>query len=183
MGAVSYSWNRILVGAARDFVNGNQPNRGLSIDTRGTPIATAFNIGANVFQPPNGTLLTGLTFTLPNGTNGAAGGINILDLPGGAGCETMDGGMAYDEVLWAVPTAQYACAWDTGRAAVIQQPIQTLTYYGRGVLRISGDHMVSLEVTGSDADLAKLLLRQPVQRQRHQPAVRLSTQRADGGDL
>ena len=87
MGAVSYSWNRILRGSDRDFVNGNQPNRGLSIDTRGAPIATAFNIGANVNQTPNGTLLTGLTLTLPNGANGAAGGINILDLPGGAGCE------------------------------------------------------------------------------------------------
>ena len=155
MGAVSYSWNHILRGSDRDFVNGNQPNRGLSIDTRGAPIATAFNIGANVNQTPGGTLLTGLTLTLPNGTNGAAGGINILDLPGGAGCESMDGGMAYDEVLWAVPTAQYACSWDTGRAAVIQQPIQTLTYFGRGVLRISGDHRVSLEVTGSDADSSK----------------------------
>ncbi|HMJ93731.1 MAG TPA: TonB-dependent receptor [Allosphingosinicella sp.] len=155
MGAVSYSWNQILRGENRDFVNGNQPNRGLSIDTRGAPIATVFNIGANVNQTPGGTLLTGLTLTLPNGANGAAGGINVLDLPGGAGCESMNGGMAYDEVLWAVPTAQYACAWDTGRAAVLQQPIQTLTYYGRGVLRISGDHMVSLEVTGSDADSSK----------------------------
>jgi len=155
MGAVAHSWNPILRGSSRDFVNGNQPNRGLSIDTRGAPIATAFNIGANVNQTPGGTLLTGLTLTLPNGSNGAAGGINILDLPGGAGCESMDGGLAYDEVLWAVPTAQYACAWDTGRAAVIQQPIQTLTYYGRGVLRVSGDHMLSAEVTGSDADSAK----------------------------
>jgi iron complex outermembrane receptor protein len=155
MGAVSYSWNHLLHGSQRDFVNGNQPNRGLSIDTRGTPIATAFNIGANAFQQPFGTLLTGLTLTAPNGANAAAGGINILDLPGGAGCETMDGGMAYDEVLWAVPTAFYACAWDTGRATVLQQPINTLTYYGRGVVRISGDHRVSLEVTGSDADSAK----------------------------
>jgi len=70
MGAVSYSWNRILRGSDRDFVNGNQPNRGLSIDTRGAPIATAFNIGANVNQTPGGTLLTGLTLTLPNGSNG-----------------------------------------------------------------------------------------------------------------
>jgi iron complex outermembrane receptor protein len=155
MGAVSYSRNRILRGSDRDFVNGNQPNRGLSIDTRGAPIATAFNIGANVNQTPNGTLLTGLTLTLPNGANGAAGGINILDLPGGAGCESMDGGMAYDEVLWAVPTAQYACSWDTGRAAVIQQPIQTLTYYGRGVVRLGGSHHLSLEITGSDADSSK----------------------------
>ena len=155
MAAVSYSWNRILRGSDRDFVNGNQPNRGLSIDTRGAPIASVFNIGANVNQTPAGTLLTGLTLTLPNGANGAAGGINILDLPGAAGCESMDGGMAYDEVLWALPTAQYACAWDTGRAAVIQQPIQTLTYYGRGVVRLGGSHLLSLEITGSDADSSK----------------------------
>ena len=37
----------ILRGSDRDFVNGNQPNRGLSVDTRGTPIATVFGIGAN----------------------------------------------------------------------------------------------------------------------------------------
>jgi iron complex outermembrane receptor protein len=155
MAAVSYRWNRILRGSDRDFVNGNQPNRGLSIDTRGAPIASIFNIGANVNQTPNGTLLTGLTLTLPNGSNGAAGGINPLDLPGAAGCESMDGGMAYDEVLWAVPTAQYACAWDTGRAAVIQQPIETLTYFARGVVRLGSAHELSLEVTGSDADSSK----------------------------
>ncbi|HYE28067.1 MAG TPA: TonB-dependent receptor [Allosphingosinicella sp.] len=155
MGAVSYSWNQILRGRDRSFVNGNQPNRGLSIDTRGTPIATAFNIGANAFQQPAGTLLTGLTLTAPNGANAAAGGINILDLPGGAGCETMDGGMAYDHELWNAPTAFYACSWDTGRAAVIQQPIKTLTYYARGVLDLGSNHEVSLEVTGSDADSAK----------------------------
>lgn len=155
MGAVAQSWVPILRGSDRDFVNGNQPDRGLSIDTRGTPIATAFNIGANAFQQPNGTLLTGLTLTAPNGANAAAGGINILDLPGGAGCETMNGGMAYDHALWNTPTAFYACAWDTGRAAVIQQPIDTLTYFGRGVLRVGNDHHVALEVTGSDATSAK----------------------------
>jgi iron complex outermembrane receptor protein len=155
MAAVSYSRIPILRGENRAFVNGNQPNRGLSIDTRGTPIATAFNIGANAFQQPGGTLLTGLTLTAPNGANAAAGGINILDLPGGAGCETMDGGMAYDEALWNAPTAIYACAWDTGRAAVIQQPINTLTYYGRGVVRLGGEHHLSVEITGSDATSAK----------------------------
>ncbi|HEX8660755.1 MAG TPA: TonB-dependent receptor plug domain-containing protein, partial [Brevundimonas sp.] len=155
MGAVSYSWNQILRGSDRSFVNGNQPNRGLSIDTRGAPIATVFNTAGNIHQTPAGTLLTGLTLTLPNGANGAGGGINILDLPGGAGCDSVDGGLPYDEVLWNTATAQYACSWDTGRAAVIQQPIQTLTYYGRGVLRLGGSHEVSLEVTGSDADSSK----------------------------
>ncbi|GAA4016445.1 hypothetical protein GCM10022280_14350 [Sphingomonas swuensis] len=155
MGAVAYSSNRILRGDQRDFVNGNQPNRGLSIDTRGTPIATIFNTAVTSLQAPLGTLTQGLTLTLPNGANGAGGGINILDLPGGAGCDSVDGGMAYDEVLWANPATQYACAWDTGRAAVIQQPLDTLTYYTRGVVRVAGEHELFLEVTGSNADSAK----------------------------
>jgi iron complex outermembrane receptor protein len=155
MGAISYSWNKILRGEDRTFVNGNQPNRGLSIDTRGTPIATAFNIGANAFQWPGGTLLTGLTITGTNGANVAGGGINPLDVPGGAGCTSMDGGMAYDEVLWNTPAAQYACAWDTGRAAVIQQPLETLTYYSKAVLRLGGEHDLSVEFTGSEAKSAK----------------------------
>jgi iron complex outermembrane receptor protein len=156
MGAVSYSQNQILRGRDRDFVNGNQPNRGLSIDTRGTPIATAFGIGANAFQTPGGTLLTGLTLTAPNGANAVGGGINILDLPGGPGCETMDGGMAYDFELWQNPAAFYACAWDTGRAVVLQQPLKTLTYYGRAVAALGGNHEVFAEITGSDAKSSKI---------------------------
>lgn len=155
MGAIAFSSNRILRGSQRDFVNGNQPERGLSIDTRGTPIATIFNTAITTLQAPQGTLTQGLTLTLPNGANGAGGGINILDLPGGAGCASVDGGMPYDEVLWATASAQYACAWDTGRAAVIQQPIDTLTYYTRGVVRIGGSHEIFAEVTGSNAESAK----------------------------
>jgi iron complex outermembrane receptor protein len=65
-----------------------------------------------------------------------------------------DGGMAYDEVLWSVPGAKYACSWDTGRAAVLQQPLQTLTFYGKATLAL-GDHRVAAEITGSDADSKK----------------------------
>ena len=53
-----------------------------------------------------------------------------------AGCTSFDGGMAYDDQLWANPGALYACAYDTGRAAVIQQPLETLTYYGRATARL-----------------------------------------------
>ena len=162
MGAVSYSWNELLRGSQRDFVNGNQPNRGLSIDTRGTPLATVFNTGSSAFNPLNSvtgthtpTLTNGLSLIAPNGANTVGGGINPLDLPGGAGCASMDGGMAYDETLWANPAAFYACAWDTGRAAVIQQPIKTLTYYGKVTVNLGGGHQIFGEVTGSDANSAK----------------------------
>ncbi len=162
MGAVAYSWNQILRGSDRSFVNGNQPNRGLSVDTRGTPIATAFPLNPSASFFPDGTLLGGTTaayalpgLVYPGTTQLANGGINPLDLPGGAGCDSVDGGMAYDEQLWSVPSARYACSWDTGRAAVLQQPIQTLTYYARGAVRLGAAHELSVEVTGSSAQSAK----------------------------
>lgn len=154
MGAISRSVNNVLNGSDRSFVNGNQPNRGLSIDTRGTPIATAFPTGANAIFAPTGSLLSGVTLLEAGATVPATGGINILDLPGGAGCNSVDGGLAYDEQLWAIPSARFACAWDTGRAAVLQQPLNTLTYYGRATVK-AGDHQFFAEITGSDADSAK----------------------------
>jgi iron complex outermembrane receptor protein len=165
MGSVSKSWSGVLYGRDRDFVNTNQPLRGLSADTRGTPIATAFPINptaAGVGITQNGTLLggTGTNSTLlaglviPGTTTRADGGINILDLPGGAGCDSVAGAFPYDEQLWNIPGARFACAYDTGRAAVIQQPLETLTYYGRATARL-GEHEFFAEVTGSDAKSAK----------------------------
>ena len=149
-GTVGYRGNKAMRGSDRVFVNGNQPDHGLSIDTRGTPVATAFGTGTPSFP----SLLQGLTLTAPNGANAVGGGINVLNLPGGAGCASMDGGMAYDYALWANPAAYYACAWDTGRAAVIQQPISTLTYYGRGTVEL-GASQAFVEITGSRAQSAK----------------------------
>lgn len=167
MGAVSKSWNGILFGKDRDFVNGNQPTRGLSIDTRGTPIATVFPInptatGIGISQ--GGTLFGGTTvgslatnpgFFIPGTTTAANGGVNILDLPGNAGCSSMDGGLPYDQVLWNTPGAALACAWDTGRAATLQQPLETLTWYGRATAKL-GEHEVFAEVTGSKAHSSKI---------------------------
>ena len=167
MGAVSKSWNGALFGKDRDFVNGNQPNRGLSIDTRGAPIATVFPINptaAGVGITQGGTLFGGTTvgslaanpgFFIPGTTVAANGGVNILDLPGGAGCSSIDGGLPYDQVLWNTPGAALACAWDTGRAATLQQPIDTLTYYGRATARL-GEHELYAEVTGSKAHSSKI---------------------------
>ncbi len=154
MASVSKSWNGVLYGRDRDFVNGNQPNRGLSVDTRGTPIATMFATGGNALFAPSGSLLSGVSLIEAGATTAANGGINILDLPGGAGCDSVDGGMAYDQVLWSIPGARYACSWDTGRAATLQQPLETLTYYGKATVAL-GDHRIAAEVTGSDADSAK----------------------------
>ena len=169
MAAVSKSWNGALYGNQRDFVNGNQPNRGLSIDTRGTPLANAFSINptaAGVGISQTGTLLGGTSgatslltnpgFFIPGTTQAASGGVNLLRLPGGGGCASMDGGMNYDSALYVNASAGLACAWDTSRAATIQQPIETLTYYGRATARIAEGHEAYFEITGSDATSHKI---------------------------
>jgi iron complex outermembrane recepter protein len=149
MAAVNYSWNRELRGDQRDFVNTFQPDRGVVPDTRGSPFAT--------IVPLAGTILpsAGTAPFLPGSTTvRASGGINVLDLPGQAGCNSIDGQGPYDEKLWDFAQAQFACAWDTGRAAVLQQPLKTLNILARGVAAF-GDHQVALEVTGSRANSSK----------------------------
>jgi iron complex outermembrane recepter protein len=156
MGGVSYSMNRVLRGDQRDFVNTFQPDKGLSVDTRGTPFATILPVGIGP-NTPNGTILNsaGTSPFVPGSTTvRASGGINILDLPGQPGCGVIDGQAPYDDKIWAFPQAQFACAWDTGRAAVLNQPIDTLTYVTRGVVNL-GDHQLSAEYIGSNADSAK----------------------------
>ncbi len=148
MAGASYSWNKALRGNQRKFVNTFQPDRGLSVDTRGTPFATIVPLANSIITS------AGTSPLIPGTTVRASGGINVLDLPGQAGCNAIDGQAPYDEKLWAFAEAQYACAWDTGRAAVLQQPLDTLTYVARGVGKL-GDHQITLEYTGSEADSAK----------------------------
>lgn len=56
MAVLAFSDAKALRGSQRDFVNTFQPNRGLSVDTRGTPFGTIFPIGVGP-NTPNGTLL------------------------------------------------------------------------------------------------------------------------------
>ncbi len=125
MASLSVSDNKILRGNQRDFVSAYQPDRGVSPDTRGTPIATLFAVQGST---PAGTLLGNVLSQNGSNTLGPVdfanpalrvNGINVLDLPGQAGCQSVDGMSPYQEALWASPAAKYGCAWDTGRAAVI----------------------------------------------------------------
>ena len=159
MGAVTYRQHKILRGSDRDFVNTFQPDRGLSVDTRGTPIATVFplsSIRTVLSSRVNGVISNGTGPTLPGGTLAFSGGINVLDLPGAAGCASgADGMQAYDEVLWAIPNARFACAWDTGRAAVIQQPVEDTNFIGRAAMKIGANHTAFVELTASKVDSKK----------------------------
>ena len=155
MGGVSWRKNEALRGNQRDFVNTFQPERGLSVDTRGTPFATIFPLGVGPGTPAGTIIASAATAPfIPGTTTRAGAGINVLDLPGGPGCDVIDGQGPYDELLWDLPGAAFACAWDTGRAAVLQQPIETISYYARATARL-GQHEAYAEVTGSSADSAK----------------------------
>ncbi|MFC5510703.1 TonB-dependent receptor domain-containing protein [Massilia jejuensis] len=147
--AASHSRNQALRGDQRDFVDTFQPERGVSVETRGAP-------SGNVFATPVAPSLlsrTGTGPTLPGGTV-AFNGISLLDLPGGAGCDSIDGMGAYDEKLWDNPGSAFGCAWDTGRAAVLQQPVKNTNALARATFQ-AGQHQLFAELVGSQVEVAK----------------------------
>lgn len=158
MATFSQSKNEALRGNQRSFVNTFQPDRGLSVDTRGTPYATVFTIGLrNILStkvPPATTFSTSVGPTQP-GTTQAMQGINVLDLTGQAGCNSIDGMSAYDEKLWATPSAKWGCAWDTGRAAVLQQPVENTNAVARGTFKVNDNLTLLGEFVGSNVNSKK----------------------------
>jgi iron complex outermembrane recepter protein len=150
-----------LDGRQRDFVNTFQIDRGLSPDTRGTPYATLFMANTatstikNVLTRPGqtsngvGPLYRGATLT----------NVNTLDLPGQAGCDSQPGMGPYAELLWnsaaAAPASQFGCAYDTGRAVVIQQPVKNTNLVTRGNFKIAGATVTAEYIFGR-SESAKL---------------------------
>ncbi|MES2692425.1 MAG: TonB-dependent receptor [Verrucomicrobiota bacterium] len=146
--SLSHSDSKVLRGDQRDFVNTFQPNRGVSPDTRGTPIANVFAIT---------TLYTGLSRDNIDNTGRSTGpvdptnpnlrvnGINYVDLPNGPGYAGLDGMGPYDELLWNSAASKYGSAWDTGRAAVIQQPVKNSNLVSRGTFKLAEKHRVIVE--------------------------------------
>ncbi len=147
MASISYSTNGSLSARNRDFVNTLQPDRGLSPETRGAPFANIGPLAGSLF-PSAGTAPL-----YPGGTVRAQW-VNILALPGQAGCEANPLQAPYQADLWGQPGRRLACTYDTGKAATLQQELSTLTWFGRGLLQL-GESQLSFEVTGSDADSRK----------------------------
>lgn len=163
MGTIAYGENRILNANERDFVDTFQTERGLSVDTRGTPFATIFPLNTNSTSAPSGSLFGPSSPTasiiapfIPGSTTvRMSGGVNPLDLPGNLGCNAVSGMEAYQPALWATPSAEYACAYDTGRAVVLQQPVTNLNFLGRGIYRI-GKHEITAEYMRSHVEANKI---------------------------
>jgi iron complex outermembrane receptor protein len=145
MGTVGYSMMSPLQAHDRSFINTFQHDKGLGVDTRGTPFGTIVNLAGTAF-PTSGAF----PLVAGSATQRATGGINLLRLPGQPGCSAIPDQGIYDTDVWGAPGNAYACAFDTGRNVYLQQRINTLTYLGRAVARF-GEHEFTLEVTGSDA--------------------------------
>ena len=155
MASLSLSDSKRLNGDQRSFVNTFQPKRGLSPDTRGTPIGTLFTVA---------NLPTALGLSTANPVDPAnpairVNGINIIDLPTNtAGYTGLDGMGPYEEILWGVTSAtangKYGSAWDTGRAAVLQQPVKNTNFVGRGSYKL-GAHILTGEAVIGRSDSTK----------------------------
>ncbi|MDP3672287.1 MAG: TonB-dependent receptor [Telluria sp.] len=148
--AAARSENKALRGDQRDFVNTFQPDRGLSVDTRGAPFANVFatSLGDTIFSRKSNT------GPVRPGTTQAYSGVSLLDLPGGAGCASVDGMGPYDEKLWDTASAGLGCAWDTGRAAVLQQPVQNTNFVTRATFKV-GAHELFAEAVGAQTEVRK----------------------------
>jgi iron complex outermembrane recepter protein len=155
MASLAISDHKRLNGDQRDFVNTFQPKRGISPDTRGTPIATLFTVA---------NLPTALGLSTANPVDPAnpavrVNGINIVDLPTYAGGYTgLDGMGPYQEILWGATAAsgsgKYGSAWDTGRAAVLQQPVRNTNFVSRGSYKL-GAHLLTAEAVIGRSDSSK----------------------------
>ncbi|MBI5718273.1 MAG: TonB-dependent receptor [Burkholderiales bacterium] len=158
LASLSVTDHKKLKGSERDFVNTFQPERGLSPDTRGAPFATLFAVNTtlpNLMTRPGGAGTPAANGTAPILEGVVTNGINTLDLPGAAGCASQPDMGPYDQLLWAAGAgARYGCAWDTGKAAVIQQPVRNTNLVTRGSFKL-GDHTLIGEVLLGKSESAK----------------------------
>jgi iron complex outermembrane receptor protein len=150
---------KVLNGRDRGFVNSFQPTRGLSPDTRGAPFATLFTVNTtlpNALTRPGGAGTPAANGTAPLIGGVATNGINVLDIPGGAGCASQPDMGPYQEVLWSAGAgARFGCAWDSGKSAVIQQPVKNTNLVTRGTLKLGSNHTLIGELLLGKSESAK----------------------------
>jgi len=144
-----------LNGSDRSFVNGFQPERGLSPDTTGTPFANQLS-GA-------GTAL-GTSFQLPGDPNKYLQA-NPLSFQGK--CDTIPSMSQYQTELWKDVTSplrtKYSCAYDYGADYVLQFPVERANFLSRGTVQLAPDHRMFVEVLGSRTKATAILTPMQVQ--------------------
>jgi iron complex outermembrane receptor protein len=137
-----------LAGSQRSFVNGNQPNRGLTPDTGGGPFATQ-NQGAGTAMGVNpiGSPIIG-SYTLPV-TNIFMNRANLLSFQNR--CDIIQDSFQYraDVLGPAFYNSARGCAYDYGKQRVIIQPVDRQNLVARGTWAFSPNHSAIVELVGS----------------------------------
>ncbi len=149
MASLTYDKQEALLGRERDFINGNQPRRGLTPDTTGTPFATqtggaGTGIGASYVGSTN---VSGI-FTLPGATQ-IYNRANLLSFQGN--CGLVEGMTQYrgDVLGPSFYAASRGCAYDYGREQALMQPAERFSLVARGTLELSSATSAYAEVVAS----------------------------------
>ncbi len=137
-----------LAGSQRSFVNGNQPDRGLTPDTGGGPFASQ-NQGAGTAMGinPIGSPIIG-SYTLPV-TNIFMNRANLLSFQNR--CDIIQDAFQYraDVLGPAFYNAARGCSYDYGKQRVIIQPVDRQNLVARGTWAFSQNHTAIAELVGS----------------------------------
>ncbi len=127
----------MLSASKRPFSNGNQPSRGLSTDTTGTPFAT---------QTGNAGSAIGSSFRVSGDTTSYTRA-NLLSFQGK--CNTVPGMAQYEYVLNDTLSARYGCTYDTGSTAILMQPNERLNFVSRGTFKLNSETTAFVEAVAS----------------------------------
>jgi iron complex outermembrane receptor protein len=130
----------------RSFVNGFQPERGLSPDTTGTPFAT---VGTGA-----GSALPG-SFTTPNLGTGATlfNRANLLSFQGR--CDSVPQMTQYQFVLWDTPSFRYGCAYDYVGQQTLIQPLSRYNAVGRATFELTPTNTLIAEFVGNKTNATR----------------------------
>ncbi len=156
MASVSMKSNEILRGNDRDFTNTFQPLRGLSPDTRGAPFASINNRsgGDDPTSSRYNIIGPGLTNPITGNFNDV---INVLALPGQAGCDAIANMGPDAGELWnRGRNTGVSCAWDYPRASVLQQPVENIDFVSRGTMKVGEDSEAFIELLASEVTSKKV---------------------------
>ncbi|MBC7918411.1 MAG: TonB-dependent receptor [Rhodoferax sp.] len=137
MASLTMDNNDRLRATQRDFNDGYQPERGLAMDTTGTPYA-------NIAQAA-GTALPS-SFKLPGDVSNQ-NRANLLAFQGK--CETIPGMLPYRGDITGFGNANHACAYDYGRDWSMMQPVQRTNFVSKGTLAINGNTNLTAELVAS----------------------------------
>jgi iron complex outermembrane receptor protein len=139
MASLSVSKSMLLLGTQRSWINTQQPERGISPDTRGTPFATLNGITSitNVLSGASKS-----SFVDPS-TGLSVSTVNTLVLKGPSALAGT-GMFPYDWQLWSNASAQYGATTDTGKVAAIQQPMKNSNLVTKGSYKL-GENIFSIE--------------------------------------